>query len=288
MRDLVRQIFTHKLPDLHPLNDRKPALSSAIDPSLSERADHQARAAFLRKHLVIQTHIPKTGGTALYQNLAAIFGAMHSLDVRISRAVPVNDMTAKDWEDIHFVSGHFNYGMHRRINRLPLYIAAVREPVDRAVSVYRYMQRAKSQREHEVCANNSFEDAWAEMDRSFPSQRRDRQAHMLLGQLDEGKDNWPDLVARIDNDYLLVMPQHRIDEAIAALREAFGLPKAPAQYANVSKAAQVTPSPEISHTIREANPLDARLYEHVAARFEDRLQSACLFIAERCLARHDG
>ncbi|MEM9140299.1 MAG: sulfotransferase family 2 domain-containing protein, partial [Pseudomonadota bacterium] len=137
MRELVRRVFTQKLPDRHPLNKLKDALPSSIDPHLSERADLAARADFLHRHLVIQTHIPKTGGTALFHNLSAIFGAIHSLDVRVSRAVAFNDMKAEEWNDIHFVSGHFNYGMHRRLNRVPLYFAAVREPVSRAVSWYR-------------------------------------------------------------------------------------------------------------------------------------------------------
>lgn len=270
------------------LNKRRPPKASKIGDMFSQRADHPSRSAFLREHIFIQTHVPKTGGTALFHNLSSIFGAVHSMDLRLPRSVPFRELSVEDMDEVHFISGHFNYGIHAPIARRPLYIAAVREPVSRAVSAYRYFQRAKSQPEHEVCARNCFEDAWREMDKSFKAQRRDRQAEMLLGTLDREKDNWDDLCRRIDQDYLLVIPQDRIDEAIAQLREAFGLPKAPAQRANVSKAETVTPSDAISAEIRAANPLDARLCEHINATFKDRLQSACHFIAERCLAPHSS
>lgn len=268
-----------------PLNRRRTARVSPVGEAYSERADHAARSAFLREHLFIQTHVPKTGGTALFHNLAAMFGAMHSLDVRLSRSPAFNDLKVADMDEIHLISGHFDFGVHVNFDRVPLYLAAVRDPVDRAVSNYRYMQTAKSQQEHKTCRDLPFEEAWHEMDRRFDSQRRDRQSHMLWGNSDITIADWDKLVARIEDDYLLVMPQDRLTKAVARLREAFGLYKAPVQDMNVSRAPAFSPSDEIARTIREANPMDARLYEYVVSTFAERLDRACTFIASHCLQR---
>ena len=268
-----------------PLLRTREARISPILEDFSERADHAARSAFLREHIFIHTHVPKTGGTALFHNLASMFGAMHCLDVRLSRSGPFADLSVAEMDEIHMISGHFDFGVHKAIGRRPLYIAAIREPVARAVSAYRYMQTAKSQPEHATCRDLPFEEAWAEMDRRFDSQRRDRQSHMLWGTSEITIADWDHLVRRIEDDYLLVIPQNRIADAVARLREAFGVYKAPVQDMNVSRAPEFTPSDDIAATIRDANALDARLFDYVADCFDARLARVAVFIAENCLQR---
>lgn len=268
-----------------PLVRTRTARVSPIRDTFSERADHAARSTFLREHIFIQTHVPKTGGSALFHNLAAMFGGVHSMDVRLSRSMPYADLPLDEMGEIHFISGHFDFGIHRNLDRKPLYIAAVREPLARAVSNYRYLQTAKAQQEHAICRDMPFPEAWAEMDRRFDTQRRNRQAHMIWGDADISDGDWDRLVARIEDDYLLILPHDRQAKAIARLREAFGLYKAPMQEVNVSRAADFTPDEDIAATIREANALDARLFDYVVETFEARLDRACAFIAEHCLER---
>lgn len=221
--------------------------------------------------------------------MTSIFGGVHCLDVRMRRAHHWRALSPDDKRDIHLVSGHFTYGVHWRVDRIPLYIAAVREPVSRAVSGYRYMIATPKANEHEAIKGMDFETAWAEMDRRDAWQKRNLQARMLMGNKDREDFAWDDLLARAENDYFLLVPQPQISLALRRLRSAFGIPDVKAQRVNVSTGEEITPTPEMTERILAANPLDARLYAHVDTTFRTRLDKAVSYIASRCLERlEDG
>lgn len=280
----LRGQLRHWLVDRDPLiGYRRAARKSQLDPNRSERADHSARREFLQEHLFIHTHLPKTGGSALSDGLMSIFGGVHCLDVRMRRSHHWRALKPAEKNEIHLVSGHFTFGVHWRVNRIPLYIAAVREPVSRAVSGYRYMLATPEASEHAAIQGMSFDEAWAEMDRRDDWQRRNLQARMLMGDRETEDFTWEDLRRRADDDYFLLTPQPEIGTALRKLRAAFGIPGVKAQRINVSPGDAVTPSPEMAERVRAANPLDTRLYDHVADTFDARLDNAITYIASRCL-----
>ena len=111
---------------------------------------------------------------------------------------------------------------------MPLYIASVREPMSRAISGYRYMLEATDQPEHKIVAGKTFRGSLA---RAGPAEqlaaKRDLQSLMLLGNRDLPSIDWEVLRRRVDEDYLLVLPQDRLSEAVRKLRNAFGVPWTP-------------------------------------------------------------
>ena len=266
----------------------RPAEVSKVGAEFSERPDLGRRRAFLAEHILIQTHIPKTGGTSIYDGLAAIVGAVHALDVRWTMSVPFDELTDADLADIHLLSGHFGFGPHERIGRKPLYIAAVREPVERAVSMYRYLQNKPKQEEAQHAIGRSFEAYWHEVDRLRAPARRDMQSRLLLGHADNSALDWTDLRHRIEQDYFLVIPQPEVSQALRLIRNAFGVPWTQSPRSNRSKSDPVTPSEEIRQTILEANPMDARLYAYVAETFDQRMDRAVRYIASHCLQPLEG
>jgi hypothetical protein len=286
LRERMKRLFIDRDPLI---GYRKAAQQSRISRDLSERADHSARSRFLREHLFIQTHLPKTGGSALAHGLSGIFGGVHSLDVRMRRNHTWQGLSAEDRSNLHFVSGHFTFGVHWRVERIPLYIAAVREPVSRAVSGYRYLLATPGAAEHEIVVGKDFEAAWDALDREDGWQKRNLQARMLMGDREHEAFSWDDLRARADEDYFLLIPQPEISTALRKLRVAFGLPGIKLDKVNVSPGADVTPTAEMTERILDANPMDARLYAHVTETFKARLDSAVTYIASRCLERlEDG
>ncbi|MEM6662812.1 MAG: hypothetical protein AAF666_11625 [Pseudomonadota bacterium] len=262
----------------------RPAEPYSQDPALSDRPDVAARTAFLREHLLIHTHTPKTAGSAVSAGLSAIVGGVHTLDTRFKRATPIGDLTDAERDEIFFVSGHFRYGIHTAFDRVPLYLAAIRSPVDRVVSMYRYMQDAPEDEQDLSVTKLDFDEAWRVMDENGGPDRRDLQARYLTGKKDGPLDE-DFLWHQADIGYFLLIPQDRVSEAIHRLRAAFGVAWTKVSRVNPSRSAPVEPSKDSSTAIRERNPLDQALFDHVAARFDDNLNRACAYIAKRCLAK---
>lgn len=252
-------------------------------PDRSERPDLAARRAFFREHILIQTHIPKTAGSSVSAGLSGIVGGIHAMDVRLKRSTPFPEMSPEDVADTYLVSGHFAYGIHDRFGRKPLYFAAVREPVDRAVSAYRYLQNETEQVDHKFVRNRDFEESWFALERHHGVKRRDHQSKMLLGEDPLKPVDRDALWHQVDEVYFLIIPQPRVTEALAALRAAFGVHWARIPRTNPSRGAKVEVSPEMRQKILDANPTDALLYEHIEKDFDFRLQRACDYIASRCL-----
>jgi hypothetical protein len=282
----IRERLRHWLVDRDPLiGYRRAARNSKLQPGHSERADQAGPRAFLAEHIFIQTHLPKTGGSALADGLASIFGGVHVLDVRMRRSHHWRALSAQDKRDIHLISGHFTFGVHWRVGRTPLYLAAVREPVSRAVSGYRYMLGTPQASEHAAIQGMSFEEAWHDMDRRDAWQKRNLQARMLMGDRESEDFTWADLKSRVDRDYFLVLPQPQIDTVLRNMRTAFGLPGIKTDKVNVSPGEKVTPTDAMAQKILDANPLDKQLYDHISANFTERLDTAMHYIASRCLER---
>lgn len=192
-------------------------------------------------------------------------------------------MSPEDINDTYLVSGHFPYGIHERFARTPLYIAAVREPVDRAVSAYRYLLNEPEQVDHQYVKNRSFEEGWFALERHHGVKRRDHQSKMLLGGNYDKPVNAKALWHQVDEVYFLIIPQPRVTETLLALRAAFGVHWTRIARTNPSRGAQVEVTPEMREKILAVNPTDALLYDRVEKDFDFRLQRACEYIASRCL-----
>lgn len=266
---------------------RKTAPDSRHGEDLLHRPDWERRRAFFREHILVHTHIPKTAGSSLSAGLTAIVGALHTVDRRLAPSVPIEEMTPEDMDDVYFISSHTGYGLHRLFDRTPLYVAAVREPVDRAVSYYRYLQNRPTEPAHQQVIGKTFEDSWHALDAEMGPSRRNMQARMLISPVDDEPVDEALLWQRVEHDYFLLIPHDKVGHAIGQLQTAFGGYRAPLAKVNVSKADPVTPSDEIQRTIREVNALDAALYARVVAEYEDSLADACRYVAQRCLQRKE-
>ena len=274
---LIKRLFRRTRPA------RRVQFPSRFREDLSDNPDFARRRGFFAKHILIHTHVPKTAGSTISTGLQGIVGAVHSTDLRWRRMTPLQDLSPEDLDDLHFVSGHFPYGLHEKFDRIPLYFAAVRDPVDRAISGYRFLNESPGHPKHETVKGLSFEEAYdAQMETNGPK-NRNRQAQILLGIDPTDRIAEDSLWERVDEAYFLITPQRGVTEMLRALRDAFGVPWAKPTNMNVSKGFETRPSPELRKRILEDNAIDAALVARVAETFEDRLRRACGYIAERCL-----
>lgn len=266
---------------------QRPALPSRFRDDLSSRPDVPRRRQFFADHILIHTHIPKTAGSTLSTGIQAIVGAVHATDLRGPRGTPLQELGQADMDDLHFVSGHVPYGIHRHFGRIPLYIAAVRDPVERAVSGYRFLSQSENHPAHETVKGLGFEDAYDALVSRPDKIGFNQQSHILLGHKQQTEIDRDALWQQTDTVYFLITPQPKATRTINCLRDAFGAPWSQPVNMTVSKGFETTPSAEMQARILADNPVDAELYDRVAGSYERRLQQACTYIAERCLKPMD-
>jgi hypothetical protein len=264
----------------------------------------QAPFDFSRDVLVI-VHIPKTGGTALSKFIIDHFGpenCLRGIDIGVEKVGKIQPSRASklrwrareqaqklamllrggdprlkqfyskaELENVRAISGHFPLGAEPKISRKPVYVTAVREPVDRFLSTY-YMGQ-----DHRA---------------SWPPGKRDR--HPFWGyDLDRFVDyvyarrQWNDInlqcrflggagrfeTARraVDDRVFLAAPTDRLDEGLELLRPVLDLQTTILPPANVGKTRQrgAPPSPETLAKIRAMTAEDQLLYDYVSRVFDD-------------------
>jgi hypothetical protein len=252
-----------------------------VAPGFAPTPEMRSRRRFLRSHVLIHTHVPKTAGATLAAGLAAIVGGVNTMDLRLRRSIPLDRLDGRDLARLSLVTGHFAYGLHARFpGRTPLYFAAVREPAERAVSNYRFLASHAGHPGHEEAAACDFE-TWESLHRE---RRPDEQSRMLMGER-SGPVEGSDAIEHADRAYFLVIPQPEVTRAVKALRAAFGVAWAPVPSTNVSVGHEVVLDMPTRAAIRAANAADTALYEHVVETFDERLKRACEYIAARCLQK---
>lgn len=89
--------------------------------------------------LILFTHIPKTSGTSLDKELVEVNLPPESIYYHgnIKKIIPAF------YQNYQIISGHFAYGLHLFSPRKVKYMTFLREPIDRAVSYYYFIQQAK-------------------------------------------------------------------------------------------------------------------------------------------------
>jgi hypothetical protein len=104
------------------------------------------------RHAVLFVHIQKTAGMSLYNALARAFAPGESMRFERSQEAFKQQFLAMPEAELkryRLLSGHFNLPLWLSRDLGPrLVLSAVREPVDRVLSTYRYMRSWKGHRRH--------------------------------------------------------------------------------------------------------------------------------------------
>jgi hypothetical protein len=89
---------------------------------------------------LIFTHLPKTGGMSMFAAMAEQYGMEIADMYDISAFYGESDAVEALLKDPakHIYAGHFPFGLHQWLSRPSCYMAIVRNPLERIVSLYHY------------------------------------------------------------------------------------------------------------------------------------------------------
>lgn len=240
--------------------------------------DTAARSRFLDAHIIVHTHIEKTAGSTLSRALHGLAGDRFR-DTRDGGPRPAA-LPAEEKTRLHVLAGHIFYGVHQGFDQKPLYMAAVRDPVAREVSHYRYLLGHPEHPAHKTVAGKGFSEGYAAFTEfRGAAKMQNRQCQHLTGKVDPLRLTRNEVRRRLERDYFLVIPSDRMTETLGALLSALGLDAPVETRVNVSSAAPVDVPDALADQIRQTNALDDWMVREAERLFAQKLDAAQAYIA---------
>ena len=95
-----------------------------------------------KNSLLIFLHIPKTGGTTLNSIFRKQFmrDKLFDHDNYQNKRMKLEDLTEEEKKQIQAIAGHYFYGIHHLFNKRATYFTMLRNPIDRVISSYYYLE----------------------------------------------------------------------------------------------------------------------------------------------------
>ncbi|NKC31378.1 sulfotransferase family 2 domain-containing protein [Falsiroseomonas selenitidurans] len=245
-----------------------------LDLLFAGRIEAYLRAASLLPGPCIFVHVPKTAGTSLRAELAALLppdaniyvdytDTTRSFHARLDDAV-ARFLAQAAPRGIRFASGHIQ-GRHvaQIAQALPgaRFITFLRDPVARVVSDYRH-QRSPRHPGHEAFrARVPTLDAYLDQ----PGEREKAALHLLPWDLLREGDAAA-CIAHLHQHYACVGVQEMYDLSFRLVAALAGAPRAPRLRANVADDSDggLSVTPAQAARIRALNPIDLALWQHVS------------------------
>lgn len=114
---------------------------------------------------IIFIHIPKTGGTSVRDFFISAYGrsqiAWLGPDFRREDLLIHNNPF---FDKYKVVGGHFSFRDSKNIRGEKVYITTVRNPVERTISLFRYIQRTKDHDLHDLAVRKRLDEMFIESD----------------------------------------------------------------------------------------------------------------------------
>ena len=221
---------------------------------------------------VIFIHIPKAAGRTISSIAVRQYAADEVLQIKggIGKAqVPGLD----DRSAVRVVTGHVHYGVHRNLPGRSTYITMLREPVDRVLSLYRYIVTSPDHPLHDQLADiDPLAFASGSLD---VEEIENGQTRQIAGVTQGSPDSNSLAVAKrnLAERFVAFGIVERFDESVILFKRRlrwkmpYYIPK------NVTESMTTTESdPEAVEVIRTRNTLDAELYRFASNLFGEQLR----------------
>ncbi len=251
---------------------------------------------------LIFTHIPKTGGMSMFAAMCEHHGMkmadMYNMSAFGEDSAAVEEAVLNPEKSVF--AGHLPFGLHEWLSRPSYYMAIVRNPVDRILSLYNYSiqyrdfiratKKSTGQSFDEIFENRTAADfyqdflpwikakqtlngflrcASAELDNGMVRRFSGIGLHTTpcpIDALDTAKDN-------IDKYYSIVGVQERYEETVRMTRMAFSVNLTEFHVNKSTNKIKKGQKPAFNQRkrIKEMNRLDIQLYDWILDRFETQL-----------------
>ena len=222
--------------------------------------------------------IPKTGGTTLREVLKRAYGGdeLFLPDTPATRFDrDLEALPSARRRRLRCVGGHLFYGTHAKLPSSARYATVLRDPVDRVVSHYYYIRRRPDAGLYQLANELSLDEFVRRPFRPLDN----AQVRFVSGvgyRPEAGACGPKELAAAKDHldGFIAVGLTERFDESLEMFSRVFGWAKMVAAPRNVSEERPALDAidPDTIAYIRQANELDADLYEHARRLFERQLE----------------
>jgi len=242
------------------------------------RFDAYFRDVALGKGLTVFVHVPKTAGTSLRGEVAAMLqpdvniavdytDTSRSFHDRMDDAVQMFLVEAAT-NDIRFASGHI---LARHVARIRAakpdakFVTFLRDPVARLVSDYRYQRSPRHPVHADFIARVPDMDAYLEL----RAERNKTAQHLVAADVLLGGDP-AECVDYVMRSYAFIGVQEMYPISFRTLTTLIGQPAWPKLRENVNadNDSERNVPPELVKRIREANPLDCAIYDAIFPRWQ--------------------
>lgn len=218
------------------------------------------------QQMPIFIHIPKTGGTTLNTIFKSQYEPKQYLDHNfyIDRVTSFDQLTAAEKESIEAVAGHYFYGTHEYFPKAHRYFTMLRDPVDRVLSLYYFLQTYPGYERVREMTLEEYVKAEAEA--------YNFQTIMICG-----LDVRPSVTRakkHLDT-FAAVGITEMFDESIYLLQREFGWEHIHYKKDNITKKRKRKEqiSPETISLIQEYNEMDQEVYEYAKQLLHRKLSS---------------
>ncbi|RNC80350.1 MAG: hypothetical protein ED559_00595 [Phycisphaera sp.] len=246
----------------------------------------------MRPPLLIHLHIPKNAGTSLSRAIKLkmlglnplnwlhhtdVLGKynVHPWDKRYD-LINNNPATAKR---ARFFEAHAGFGMHERLPSPHAYLTVIREPIDRALSIYHYLAQTGERDPNDTL--RQFIERPDPVGRVWHTDNA--QVRYLTGEHgvidarpreDCDQAMLDKAIRRLRNDIDHLMVQNRFDEGMIVLAHELGWGELLYSKSNVTKKRAKLEGVEESalECMRQFNRLDAKLYDVAQELFAERVE----------------
>lgn len=235
---------------------------------------------------LIFLHIPKTAGSTFHsilkkkykdRHVQNVFGARYSTpNIADFIKRPLSEKT-----HIKMLKGHMPFGLHEYLPGPAKYIAILRDPVERVISLYYYIIKNPQNPMHEAVAINrmSLADFTAS---GVAIGTNNGQCRFINGDIDDYEFNrcdeslYANTIKHIDEHFLWLGLTERFDESTLLLTDLLGWKEAPVYFrGNASRIRKKTSQiePQVIEGIERYNTFDRRLYDYANQRLDEQISN---------------
>ena len=219
---------------------------------------------------IIFLHIPKAGGTTLHSVLERCYSKENIFDIYVSGDTLSSDqfiaLTPDRKERISLLKGHMYFGLHQYFHEAQTkYISFLRHPVERIVSLYKYILSKKDHYLHDKVVNTNLSlDAFVESD--LTTEIDNGQTRLISGVENLGinrctQDLVDTALKNISEHFAFIGITEKFDESLICMVKILEFKIIPFyRKLNTSKNVELKIKSETIKVIEERNRLDLQLY----------------------------